>query len=148
LEPSRQARPVTPRKRQFFDHGNPRQYVDGERFNALGARPLGTTLIMSCGSACALRRLWLPALGPARRPALFEAAAALGDPRRPHLESHNAPPIYGVWVDWASDVLAIIRRAKWRKPSNEGRKRAARRAVSGVSFNPSGVVMKNTVADG
>lgn len=46
------------------------------------------------------------------------------------LESHNAPPMRDIRLDWASDVLAVIRAGKWRKLSDGERRRAARRAMS------------------
>ena len=47
-----------------------------------------------------------------------------------NLESHNAPPIRGVQIDWASDVVAVIRATKWRRISDADRRRLAKKAVA------------------
>jgi phage repressor protein C with HTH and peptisase S24 domain len=31
------------------------------------------------------------------------------------LQSFNAPPIHGVYIEWVSDIRTIVRRAKWRR---------------------------------
>lgn len=46
------------------------------------------------------------------------------------LASHNAPLIRSVHVDWASEVLLTIRKAKWKRLGDRQRKDAARRAVA------------------
>lgn len=46
------------------------------------------------------------------------------------LESHNAPPIKGVKVLWASEVHSVVRAGQWHRLNNAGRKRAMKRATS------------------
>ena len=70
----------------------------------------------------------------------FEAAVKTADGRRflkrilrgaeadlYDLESHNAPPIRGVELDWVSPIFAVVRAGQWRQLSNHGRKKVLRR---------------------
>ncbi len=43
------------------------------------------------------------------------------------LESHNAPPIRGVGLEWASPVVVTVHRSRWKKISNGNGKSAARK---------------------
>jgi phage repressor protein C with HTH and peptisase S24 domain len=47
-----------------------------------------------------------------------------------NLESHNAAPIRGARVDWAADVLLVIRKTKWHRITDVDRRRLARKAVA------------------
>ena len=47
-----------------------------------------------------------------------------------NLESHNAPPIRGVQIEWASDVTAVIRRNKWRKLTDADRRKLVKRTMA------------------
>ena len=42
------------------------------------------------------------------------------------LESHNAPPIFGVHITWAADILATIPATRWSKVTNGHRRPRAK----------------------
>lgn len=46
---------------------------------------------------------------------LLKVLRTTADPERYDLESHNAPPIRGVQLQWVAEVAAIIPAKKWRK---------------------------------
>lgn len=45
------------------------------------------------------------------------------------LESHNAPPLHDVRLAWVSEVLATVRAKRWRRITDDSRKRIIRKAV-------------------
>lgn len=54
-----------------------------------------------------------------------------GQPEGFHdLISHNAAPIKGAHLDWAADVIAIIRATKWRRITDVERRRLAKKAMA------------------
>jgi phage repressor protein C with HTH and peptisase S24 domain len=47
------------------------------------------------------------------------------------LESHNAPPIKDVKIEWAAEVIQVIRAGRWKKMPQSHRQRAIARSARG-----------------
>ena len=46
------------------------------------------------------------------------------------LESHNAPPIRGVHLEWVAAIQSVIRSGQWRKLSEAGRSRLTKKMLA------------------
>lgn len=46
------------------------------------------------------------------------------------LESHNAPPIRGVHLEWVASIQSVIRSGQWRKLGEDGRRRLLRKMTA------------------
>lgn len=73
---------------------------------------------------------WEAAVRTADGRRLLKRVVRGSEPQTYDLESHNAPPIRGVRLEWIAGVHGVVRSGQWRKLSSAGRRRMIKKMTA------------------